>query len=187
MREEELAAQRGVTWTPHRLAYLRAHYGVDQSASEIARALGVGRGAVAGQASRMGLSCPPDVRTRHCERAQAQRHFGRVLRAGVGASAPPSRERRKCDAAVREREPLPPPREAPRDPRLLARLTIHTCRFPVAGEGADTLFCGDPVIAGTSWCRACSARVYLPAKKIDVEAFAAFMRSRDRRVIALKR
>jgi hypothetical protein len=173
------------TWTPERLAYLREHYGVDQSASEIAQVFGVGRGAVAGQAHRLGLSCTPEVRTRHCERAQTRRNFGREpTRPG---EAPTSRDKRKFAAAVRDREPLPPPREAPRDPRPLTRLNVRTCRFPVAGEGADTLFCGDPVVAGTSWCKACRPRVYLPVKSVDVEAFANFMAARERRVITVKR
>ena len=41
----------------------------------------------------------------------------------------------------------------------------HQCAFPVSGEGAEMLVCGEPTLGGQSWCVRCAAIVWLPAAK----------------------
>lgn len=58
----------------------------------------------------------------------------------------------------------------------LVGLTPHTCRYGMIGEGADTLFCGDPVLEGKPYCPGHSAFSYIPAKTKPKE----FVRSMSR-------
>ena len=44
--------------------------------------------------------------------------------------------------------------------RPLTALPARACRYPIAGQGADTLFCGEP---GHPWCASHRAIVYRPA------------------------
>ncbi len=192
-------------WSAARIAYLRAHYGIDRTASEIAETLGVTRGAVIGKASRLGLKCSDETRLRHYERGQWRRYRGKGAkllpcerqRTGEVSAKPTEGARKKRTGLVR----LPPPSMVAEEPRPLRRcappppcstehlggatlpdLRPRACRFPVAGEGVDTLFCGAPVKPETSWCPHHHARVFLPTRPLDVESFVGFVDMKDRRL-----
>lgn len=43
-------------------------------------------------------------------------------------------------------------------PVRMERLTSRHCKWPVSGEKAETLFCGDAALPGRSWCACHAAR-----------------------------
>ena len=63
---------------------------------------------------------------------------------------------RKANLVLREQEIKKPPLVGTR----LVDLERSQCRFALAGHGAMTEFCGNPVKAGTSWCEFHHAKVW---------------------------
>jgi GcrA cell cycle regulator len=118
-----LTAQLVELWTPHVL-----------SASRIADKLGVTRNAVIGKAHRLGLSSKKQQQPAERKPRQAPN---------------PARSHR--------REPAEPPSAAilvmPAEflNRTLEEIGQRDCRYP-HGDRAPFLFCGQPVLEGSSYC-----------------------------------
>lgn len=52
------------------------------------------------------------------------------------------------------------PPAAARKTLRLVDLQPGDCRYPVEGDGADTRYCGRPVVGRKSWCARCDRRVH---------------------------
>lgn len=144
-------------WTEERIAVLTRLYANGLSSSQIAKQLGgVSRNAVIGKIHRLGLS--------------------NALR--QTASAPPTPRPPKPPPkpkAVR----MPPTPDGPSVPtqeptegaKTLLDLERHECRWAVAGDGAETLFCCKPVWwksgEATPWCPTHYRRAYDLTKRLQ--------------------
>ncbi len=121
-------------WTEERTDRMKAMWLGGCSAGVIARELGEGvsRSAVCGKAHRLGL-------------------MGR----GKTTKTVPRKAMRNRIQSLRVVDGLPPEPPKPAAPALmlpLPKLTTTTCRFPMEGRGADTLFCGHVCTDGGSYC-----------------------------------
>ncbi len=137
-------------WTDEREAILTELWAKGLSCSQIAKALGGGvtRNAVIGKRIRMKIpdrvtpSAPPKAAYRKpAPPAVKKVHLGTGNRDnGVAPSF----------AAT----PLPKPRlvQTDAEPRTLVNLTSRCCRWPVSGDGADTLFCAAVVDGEGPYC-----------------------------------
>jgi GcrA cell cycle regulator len=128
------------TWPDHVVEEMKRLAAEGESARQIAIVLKISRGAVCGKMKRLGLT----------------------LR-GVGRPPP-----RAGAVVVRQMRRKPPPRPVTPpelllcEPVSLVDLAREHCRFPVIGEGADTLFCGAPADDGASYCPAHRWRCMTP-------------------------
>ncbi|MGA0604894.1 GcrA family cell cycle regulator [Phenylobacterium sp. VNQ135] len=142
-------------WTPERVELLKALHKEGRSASQIARALGeFSRNAVIGKCNRMGLgpigggkaSAPQRLKAYHpakpgVRKPKPKPTKPRLAVAGNGtvfevAEAPPPRvvvDRTEAFSPLPGTEPVP-----------FTSRTWNQCAWPVGGEGADTLCCGQP-------------------------------------------
>ena len=133
-------------WSPEADAQILTLYRRGDSASEIARAFGMGvsRNSIIGRIHRLGAVDP--------NRQQVGRES-----AGV--------KQKVAANMVRATKPLPKPKPSPTQP--LRRLSIielgfSTCRWPIntwlLGEGYTAQFCGAPKDLGSAYCAKCRAR-----------------------------
>lgn len=139
-------------WTDDRVDVLKRLHAEGCSASTIALELGGGvtRNAVIGKIHRLklptrGVYRPSAASTAHAR--AARQHVKKPV------ESKPARPRLPALPALK-REPLPAPRtEEGADVTALlglVDLTSHSCRWPVTGERADTMFCGRPIVDGKS-------------------------------------
>lgn len=141
-------------WTPERVDILRARFKAGDSIGLIVQALAVtganfSREAVKGKRIRLGMRRMP-AQLEAIYRANQKRSLG-------DNSAVPNLPRAK----------MPPVRApGPKSGDLIA--IGRGCRFPVGeATGADQLFCGEPKFPEKSYCPACCAIAYRPAKVIE--------------------
>lgn len=144
-------------WTEEHFAILKEIHALGSNAwiaSEINRRTGSSftRNAIIGKRHREGLPSP--VSQGRCSGNQVKRK-------------PRVRRRVYWDKSTRMKKPLPP---QPTPPDFLG-LTIWevnetTCRYP-KGDGTEEspyLFCGNPVIEGSSFCAYCHSICWRPTK-----------------------
>jgi hypothetical protein len=126
-----------VKWTAEQDALLKQRRSEKVPFAAISAELGISRNACIGRANRLGL-----------EKTRVPRTFDRK----------PKRERQAKPAAR-----YAPPLELIVNPNFLGvsffDLDKGMCRFP-KGEGANMLFCGQPVEPDTSWCPYCAGVVF---------------------------
>jgi GcrA cell cycle regulator len=142
-------------WSQDRVETMRALWLKGESASAIGRAIGVGRGAVIGKLSRLGV-----------ERAEALNQRNRDLAGRLATQA---------SRAAAEGRPPPGRRKAPRETLSptcdLTGLSAHTCRWPIGAPGEAAFgFCGR--LARKTYCEVHAARAYAPPPEETVEALA---------------
>lgn len=159
-------------WTPERVEKVRVLWLKGDSALAIARAVrepgwSPSRNAVIGVAHRRGWSregraqpCAPRLRAPVMP-APKQGPRPKIARVTVSALTGLPRGPRSKPARPSARGPIPLLCE----PVALLDLTRTSCRYPVSGEGAETLFCGFPTAA--TYCRAHHAicNVGIPERK----------------------
>jgi len=133
-------------WTEDKIAALKERLDQGEPYSAIARALGAkSRNAVIGKAHRLELF----------RLAHRKRNNGATMTAVNPGKLAPRFNRKLPD------KPKPPAPEDPSPgqgqfdhPVTLMGLTERTCRWPGPGEtdGPNTLYCGNPVERGSSYC-----------------------------------
>jgi len=139
----------GFNWNDEAVAILRRMWTVEgRPASAIAALLGITRNAVLGKAHRMQLLYTPKT-PKPKSKTTVKRHKRMVFK-----------------PKATETVDLPP--ENPVDPVRLMDLRHHHCRWPVAGEGADMLFCGATRLEPHAWCgKHCGLAYARPATRAD--------------------
>jgi len=169
-------------WTDERLARLKKLWDDGYSAQQIAQDLGgCTRNAVVGVVHRRGWSRPEPKASRIRDRLP--RVGGAAALARAKAAVPVEHRPRAIQTrgpviAVSRLAPLPPARPAPAvaDASLAKPWTERAfgeCAFPIAGEGADTVSCCQPVTpivirevggkpTGGRYCRAHERVMHVP-------------------------
>ncbi|MEW6121627.1 MAG: GcrA family cell cycle regulator [Pseudomonadota bacterium] len=113
----------------------------------------VSRNAVIGKAQRMGLTSfvPPGSRRAPATFAPRKPPVAKV---SAKPAAPPSPPRAEPEPIRAPASPAPVRHlsAVAAHPRLLWLIPPGGCHFPVAGEGAQTLFCADPAREGRPYC-----------------------------------
>lgn len=153
----KLAGNAGRLWSAERDATLRELVAAQKTGREIAVIMGISRNAVLGRLHRLGLSLyhPPGWNS-------------------AKANAKP-RSLWKTPAR-RPRQPRPqrpaPPVVLLCEPVALLGLKPCHCRWPVLGDGADTLFCGAQIEPERPYCPGHCA----PAYKAPITSRRDFIR-----------
>ena len=138
-------------WSEADVAKLRVMAAKGMTSREIANELGEGftRNSVIGKTQRMGI------------------WLGKAKPAAPELEPEPIAEE-PVVATIHYLKPKTPFRQPPVEVQkptgnqvFLMALTPNMCRFPVSGDGANTLFCGDPTESG-SWCPDHRKRVFVP-------------------------
>ena len=161
-----------LVWTEEVTDRLKVLWDEGHSASEIAAVIFhetqrlFTRNAVLGRVHRLGLAGrrkePLNSRQRAKSQPQPQpQHKTVVRRCGFGF-------------ALREFPVDPPdnPREEPvaKHNCSLMQLTKNTCRWPVRGEGVETVFCGSQSVTGSPYCVShCGLAYTTPRQKLTSE------------------
>lgn len=131
-----------------------------RSYTEICKALNApSRSAVCGKLHRMGV-----VRSDSAVSASRIVHVRRQVAAAqhVRPAAPPKPRPEPAPAPTRV---TPPPPAPPTGGKSLVELRATDCRYPTAGAGADTRYCGGFAVDPTHpWCREHEAVVFKPSK-----------------------
>lgn len=176
----------GKLWTDERAARAKELWIAGQSASQIARELGITRNAVIGKVHRLGLK--RDIPQRSYPRVPSSYRKGAAALAAAKAKTFVEKERR----VIREKTIVNPLRLTPQPPAPPSPVIDVTqardwrtrrfgeCAFPVGGEGADTLSCCLPTKDGATYCKGHRAIMYAPSKanerlKRGADRFAAFI------------
>ena len=138
-----LRAPRPKTWTEARVRLLRSLWADGVAGGVIAKRLGPGvtRGMVAGKRHSLGLTPRTLAATKAAQAANGRRTARRCERLGSRAS-PETVVRMAAQAAAVERLTQPLAGSSPRPWELRV---WGECAFPVAGYGAGTLSCCEPV------------------------------------------
>lgn len=144
-------------WTPERVELLTSLYAVgDLSYDGLAKAVfddPEARDAVAGKLWRLGLS---KGKSKEATSKRRREHAGR--RNGVARTRNPNAAPR-----TRSQPPKPITDEQLAKGMTLTQLPDNGCRRPLAGEGLDTIYCGEP--AKGSFCEACKHVLYAGTRK----------------------
>ena len=129
------------TWTEERVTLLRGLWADGVAGGVIAKRLGITRGMVAGKRHSLGLTPRTLAATKAAQAANGRRTAMMCERAGSRAT-PQQAARLAFQAAAVERltQPL-----AGSNPRPWELRRGGECAFPVAGYGAGTLSCCEPV------------------------------------------
>jgi GcrA cell cycle regulator len=153
-------------WTIDKLKIAAERWKEGDSANTIARIVGVSRNAVIGVAHRRRDLFP--------ERLPPESTKNYVMARRI------EKTRRDAEAARAEEQPWAPPKRAeyipgldaltapsddchgPGNPVQLMLLTSTTCRWPVSGQGAATLFCGSGIDRDRIYCDAHRRLAYQP-------------------------
>lgn len=128
-------------WNAEKIECLQQLIAVGASYTEIAAQLGTTRNSVAGAAHRNGLSKP--ARTEAAERR---------IKSQLSAAPPAASIIR---TPVRPLSPEYAESIIKRDPAKLIpllKLRAHHCRCVISLAGEQSLYCGEPVVEGGSWC-----------------------------------
>jgi GcrA cell cycle regulator len=149
---------RGPKWTDERVSILRGFVAQEHSASQIARLMDCTRNAIIGKCHRLGLSlrgneAPAKRRPREARPTQPAHYRAKKARAlpRITAGLLIHPNFKQCGPLARKQaEPVPP--VAPLNIGFMAA-AVGQCR-DITGTGADglALFCGHPVVEGSSWC-----------------------------------
>lgn len=143
-------------WTPERVEQLTTLYSAGElSYDGLAKAIfsdPEARDAIAGKLWRLGLS---KGKSKEATSKRRREHAGRR---GNG-------QRRNPSAAPRTRNVPPSPITQDQIDKgmTLTNLPDNGCRRPLAGEGLDTIYCGEP--AKGSFCEACKHVLYAGTRK----------------------
>lgn len=166
-------------WTAERIAELRTKWESYESASDIASHFsglpnGPSRSAVIGKVHRLKLEKRrdpwkriPSPRSALELEARAERERQR-LREKYAKRRLRLHQRQVFGGPIvnfTEDKPLPQEPPPPVEFFGIALLDLNRdeCRYP-RGEGASVLFCGQPQIEGSSYCRHCHSIVYAPSR-----------------------
>lgn len=125
------------TWTDDMVALLRILHAEGHSFGVIGAQLGVSRNAAIGKATRLGFEKRGSPNPKPIVRPTRKTGLIRARLATAETAAADM-----CD--------LEPEQVA--NPLTLMQLEPDSCRWPVSGEGADTLFCGAKAADGCSYC-----------------------------------
>lgn len=175
----------GMSWTDERTEKLKTLWNEGLSASQIAgRIGGVTRNGVIGKVHRLGLSGRTTTsrlkRNRQRPRKPSPQratflHGQAVRRARIAEL--------KQEAYHPPREPLPPPNPGDIATKTFAEIEADDCRFiPADPRSGGKMFCGHPVVPGTSWCahhlqRVSAAPVtrapFVPVRKVPADVTKA--------------
>lgn len=162
-------------WTDENISTLTQRWADGRSASEIAAELGLGvtRAAVIGKVHRLKLPSHgtnavkakvPKVKRTPGQISEDSRVRSTMMRKKNGNAGQPKAAAIRHNLEVRK-PPTEIDDEVPKGVDVthligLVQLTEHTCRFPVVGAGAGTLFCGDEIKPGSRYCSGHHKRVY---------------------------
>lgn len=146
-------------WTGENVEYLRKNW-KHYSATELGAYFGCTRNAVIGKARRLNL--PPKKTGVKREkrvlpkRARIDKHLTeKVRKARAKAKAEPKRTRLGSGALTPGQTDTlhVEEREHKKVPLRDLKKNIRECRWIIGQiNGYDTIFCGDPVVEGKSWC-----------------------------------
>lgn len=131
----------GMTWTPERVALLRALWADGVGAGGIARQLGMTRGMVAGKRHSLGLPPRTEAQAKAAMASNGRRTAVICGHLGKGAAEP------TLAPVIDAGRPLPGSTPRPWEQRRRGE-----CAYPVAGYGEGTLSCCEPVEPGRSYC-----------------------------------
>jgi len=142
-------------WSEADVAKLREMAAKGMTSREIAKELGEGytRNSVIGKTQRMGIWL-----------GKPKRHEPEQLiepEPVVESQPLPTATVYQLKTKTKFRQPPVEVQKPTGNPVFLMALTPNMCRFPVSGDGANTLFCGDPTESG-SWCPDHRKRVFVP-------------------------
>jgi GcrA cell cycle regulator len=137
-------------WTHERIAELRTRWNDGQTSTEISQTMGaMSRNAIIGKARRLGLP----FRISFGDQSAKGRHgknrnkHGRKMR--ILASPPLVED--------------PPPISSKL--KKIWHLRTGDCRWPMIGEGTETLFCAAPAIVGQAYCAAHCRIAFVPSRR----------------------
>jgi GcrA cell cycle regulator len=159
-------------WTPERVERAKALWLKGETAEAIGRALGLGRGAVIGKLTRLGVERAEGLNRANKGRAARLASTAAALddaaRARAREAQGASLLRHKAPVAGRRRrrwvEPLAPTID-------LAGLGPRMCRWPIGDPGAPGFgFCGRS--SEKTYCAVHAARAYLPPPLPPIEVVA---------------
>ena len=157
------------TWTDEMDDELRTRIRAGDAFSTIAQSVGRSRCACIGRARRIGLS---DTRELRMADYKMRQRLEKPKPAPEPAGEALAAMRKRMKARAKVARPVP----APESPRQwfgipLIHLKHSSCRYPVSGEGAATLFCGAAKAEAGPYCHAhaivCHSPV--PPKKFRVD------------------
>lgn len=147
-------------WTEAEIATLRRMKTQSATASQIGEALGRTKNSIIGQFNRLGLSTPLSISRKRRITPRSTRK--RTHETGAATMKRRAKERREIVNRARF-EAL---ENAPAPLRLsVLRVSDSQCKWPVEGEGAETLFCGHPVEPNKPYCPAHCGAAYTPYEK----------------------
>jgi hypothetical protein len=143
-------------WPAAQVEQLRELFAKGLSAGAIAIELvGRSRNAVIGKLGRIGLKLSPKATGPRPKPRQKRKRSGKNYR-----DAPWKPQIVEQFAPT---EPVDLPPEIVANPVTLMELTADTCRWPCAGEGANTMFCGALTVEGKPYCpKHCSDAFRVP-------------------------
>lgn len=163
-------AAPGLLWSAAAKERLRALWADGHSAKVIAQTLAdeglarVTRSAVCGQVNRMSLPRRMDAGGTLTQRAARVRAAAEA-RAKPEPAAHAARPRRV--AVLAKGDGIEAATLHDGAALTVATLKPHCCRWPVAGEGAGTLFCGAGVAEGAVYCPGHAVRAYTAQPSIS--------------------
>ena len=135
-------------WTEERTETLKTMWAAGESGTDVAKVIGCSRCAVLGKAFRLKLS-PRTPNSPHANKPRKPRPYKRAAWALDDVLA-----NGKWRQPPRKRQPIPTELEPECVPNPVDIIAIRSdqCRFPVEGEGLNTLFCGAVTLDGYSYC-----------------------------------
>lgn len=169
-----LCRPHSTVWTPQKDADLIRQRKEHVPFSVIAQALDMTRNACIGRARRLGL-----VDDRPARLIDFRPKRGRVLNATQKINR--ARSDAKKGRPRFKPEPIPDlPISAYFRGVTLLDLEPGQCRYP-QGDAPTILFCGEPVVPDTSWCKHCSKIVYSGKRVLHLTEEERFRRLRQGR------
>lgn len=141
-----LAALREPTyeWPPRAVERLRQLWADGHKSQQIANLFGVSRAAVCGKVRRLGLP----------QRTRGTRP--KVAKLRLVHAAEPIIHNPRYTYHEKPFQPLPGSK-----PQILANITPNACRWPIGGQGADMLCCGQEKARG-AYCEEHATVAYVP-------------------------
>lgn len=157
-------------WTPERVERLTAMRAEGFSFGQIGGALGCTRNAAIGKAGRMGI--PRHKRVVTSTSTVKRKRVTRVARNVNGHAL-------KIVEIMETADPMELPPTEPVNPTKLLDLALGQCRWPCAGEGLETIFCGGEVVKGLSYCGGhCRLAYQKPGRRVSRAEFETEARKR---------
>jgi GcrA cell cycle regulator len=129
-----------MTWTAERIETATRLWSEGFSGSQVAAALGVTRNAAIAKLHRLGVIGTTHRITKVAKVRKTRSDAGTLRDGGPDMLPEP------LPAALIN---APPPKHL-----TIMQLTSRTCRWPTAGQGAETKFCGHRAVDGSSYCDA---------------------------------